>query len=55
MSEQLRNLLRFTTYGLAVLFPGSFGLTGCGEDDPVVPPKDLGFSSVTFLHANPGR
>ena len=39
---------------MAALLLGSFGLTGCGEDDPVTP-RDFGFSKVTFLHANPGR
>ncbi|MGE3802248.1 MAG: hypothetical protein AB7H80_14625 [Candidatus Kapaibacterium sp.] len=55
MKKRTGHTLRTALYSLALLLVGSFGLTGCGEDDPVTPPKDYGFSSVTFLHANPGR
>jgi hypothetical protein len=51
MSSHYRKLL-------GLLFTAALGavtMVGCGGDDPVAPPPDLGSSSVTFLHVNPGR
>lgn len=42
-------------WGLLVIAVSGMTAVGCGDDDPVDPPKDFGTSSVTFLHANPGR
>ncbi len=51
----MKNMKRYLqTIAMMILAAGATVLTGCGEDDPVTPP-DYGESSVTFLHANPGR
>ena len=56
MNKRLLYMTRSAMLGLTALLLGTFLLTGCGgDDDPVEPPKDYGFSKVTFLHANPGR
>lgn len=51
----MKNMKRYLqTVAAMILAAGATILTGCGGDDPVTPP-DYGMSSVTFLHANPGR
>lgn len=50
--KTMRLYLQMTA--LFTLLLGGTMLSGCGEDDPVTPP-DFGESSITFLHANPGR
>lgn len=54
MNKRTSHTIRLAFYSLAILLAGSFILAGCGEDDPVAPPKDYGFSPVTFLHVNTG-
>lgn len=51
----MKNMKRYLQAAATmILAAGATMLTGCGDDDPVIPP-DYGESSVTFLHANPGR
>ena len=54
MKKQTTYTIRLTLWSLAILLTGSFLFTGCGEDDPVVEPKDYGSSKVTFYHVNTG-
>lgn len=38
-----------------LLSASTFFVVGCGGDDPVAPPVDLGTNKVTFMHVNPDQ